>query len=31
VVERQLPELFDPQWKALVEQARAAVLSAPSK
>ena len=31
VVENQLPELFDPQWRSLVEQARAAVLEAPTE
>ncbi|HEY1379487.1 MAG TPA: hypothetical protein VGF55_21975 [Gemmataceae bacterium] len=27
VVERQIPELFDPQWKVLVEQARIAIVA----
>ena len=31
VVENQLPELFDPQWKALVERSRTTVLDAPSE
>jgi hypothetical protein len=31
VVESQLPELFDPQWKAIVEQSQTAVLAAPSE
>jgi hypothetical protein len=31
VVENQLPELFDPQWNALVQQSRTAVLDAPSE
>jgi hypothetical protein len=31
VVENQLPELFDPQWGTLVEQARASVLEAPGE
>ncbi len=31
VVESQLPELFDPQWQAIVEQSRAAVLASPSE
>ena len=30
VVENQLPELFDPQWGALVERSRAAVLADPT-
>ena len=31
VVESQLPELFDPQWPSIVEQAAANVLQTPSK
>jgi hypothetical protein len=31
VVERQLPELFDPQWGSIVERARADVLAAHSE
>jgi hypothetical protein len=31
VVENQLPELFDPQWRSLVERARASVVEAPSE
>jgi hypothetical protein len=31
VVEKQLPELFDPQWKAVVERSRAEVLVAPGE
>jgi hypothetical protein len=30
-VENQLPELFDPQWGALVERSRTAVLTVPSE
>jgi hypothetical protein len=30
-VENQLPELFNPQWRALVESARSAVLAEPSE
>jgi hypothetical protein len=30
-VENKLPELFDPQWRALVERSRAAVLAWPDE